>query len=142
MTEEETNMVTKFIGDIVFNNGEEDIKVSDLATVDEVNDALSQYVKKDVIDSVHNVFNNVENSPTSPLIPNNEFIYDDTHVMSSLAVKTLVDESMTGSGDNNKFDSLTITGKSNKLNLTVTPSEDEAYYIFISFSRITITKKL
>ena len=46
MSEEETNTVTKFIGDIVFNNGEEDIKVSDLATVDEVNEALKQCVKK------------------------------------------------------------------------------------------------
>ena len=39
------NTVTKFIGDIVFNNGEKDINVSDLVTVDEVNEALKSCVK-------------------------------------------------------------------------------------------------
>ena len=47
MTEEQVNTVTKFIGDIVFNNGEKDINVSDLVTVDEVNEALKSCIKSD-----------------------------------------------------------------------------------------------
>ena len=36
------NTITKFIGDISFNNGENDVLVSDLTTVNEVNEALSE----------------------------------------------------------------------------------------------------
>ena len=38
---------TKFIGDIVFNNGDKDISASDLVTKEEVNDVLKECVKKD-----------------------------------------------------------------------------------------------
>ena len=88
MSEEVTNTVTKFTGDIVFNNGEKDINVSDLATVDEVNEALKQCVKNSNIDKVEDVFTTIESSPTSPLIQKDSFVFDDSHVMSSLAVKT------------------------------------------------------
>ena len=92
MTEEEVIKVTKFIGDIVFNNGEKDINVSDLATVDEVNEALKQCVKNNNIYKVEDVFTTIESSPTSPLIQKDSFVYDDSHVMSSLAVKMLLDK--------------------------------------------------
>ena len=49
MTEEVVDTTTKFIGDIVFNNGEKDINASDLVTVDEVNDVLKECVKKDEV---------------------------------------------------------------------------------------------
>ena len=74
MSEEVTNTVTKFIGDIVFNNGEKDINVSDLATVDEVNEALKQCVKNSNIDKVEDVFTTIESSPTSPLIQKDSFV--------------------------------------------------------------------
>ena len=48
MTEEQST-TTKFIGDIVFNNGEADVSASDLVTVNEVNEALKSYVKSDLI---------------------------------------------------------------------------------------------
>lgn len=184
---------TKFKGDIVFNDGERDILVSDLATVEEVNEALNQCVKnndssitldngnttnnrklviqpigqngfvisiirptgeqaimtlsvgnidfgynrvsleniylggrsiqtliksddpdtvlatdlsifsaaavnkkieeaKPVIDYVLDAFSPTEPSPDSPLIPNNDFVYDDSHVLSSRTSKALVDE--------------------------------------------------
>ena len=55
MTEEVVDTTTKFIGDIVFNNGEKDINASDLVTVDEVNDVLKECVKKDEVIDVNNV---------------------------------------------------------------------------------------
>ena len=42
---------TTFIGDIKFNDGETDRLVSDLATVDEVNEALGKYYDKTQCDS-------------------------------------------------------------------------------------------
>ena len=45
MTEEETQTQTKFIGDIVFNNGEKDVKVSELVSKSE----LTNYVKQDAL---------------------------------------------------------------------------------------------
>ena len=52
MTETETDTTTKFIGDIIFNNGDKDINASDLVTVDEVNEALDKCVKRDALDNV------------------------------------------------------------------------------------------
>ena len=42
---------TTFIGDIKFNDGETDRLVSDLATVDEVNEALGKYHDKTQCDN-------------------------------------------------------------------------------------------
>ena len=109
----ETNTVTKFIGDIVFNNGEEDIKVSELATKSEL----------PTVDKQMDAFAANELSLTSPLIPNEEFVYEDSHVLSSLAVKTLVDNNLKQSGndaENIKTQSLTIKSESQQINLTVT----------------------
>lgn len=186
---------TKFKGDIVFNDGEKDILVSDLATVEEVNEALNQCIKnndssitldnentttnrkfvihpsgqtsfvfsiitptaekqimkltagnidfgynqvsleniyiggrsiqtlirnddpdtilatdlsiysaaavnkkieesKPVIDHVLDAFSPTEPSSNSPMFPNNDFVYDDSHVLSSRTSKALVDEVM------------------------------------------------
>ena len=45
-TSSATERATKFIGDIIFNNGDKDIRASELATVDEVNEVLKEYGTK------------------------------------------------------------------------------------------------
>ena len=48
-TSSATERATKFIGDIIFNNGDKDIRASELATVDEVNEVLKEYGTKQYI---------------------------------------------------------------------------------------------
>ena len=55
---------------------------------------LLNYVTKEKIDSVYDAFTNIELSPSSPMIPVEDFEFDDSHVLSSLAVKTLIDNSL------------------------------------------------
>ena len=95
MTETETDTTTKFIGDIIFNNGEKDINVSDLVTVDEVNEALDKCVQTSNIDSLTDIFDSIDPAPDSAasLTLKPDFEFSDEHVMSSKAVKTLVDKS-------------------------------------------------
>lgn len=79
---------TKFKGDIVFNDGEKDILVSDLATVEEVNEALNDCVTNDKVDTYAKMWMSTE--PTQPFYLNPDFDYKDDHVMSSKAVKELI----------------------------------------------------
>ena len=100
MSEEATT--TKFIGDIVFNDGEQDVKASELGTKQWVNDnfptytyANKNYVQTLNIDTLDDMFNSMDPAPdsTDALTMKDDFVFDDSHVMSSKAVKMLIDKS-------------------------------------------------
>lgn len=79
---------TKFKGDIVSNDGEKDLLVSDLVTVEEVNPALGQCVTNDKLDTYDKIWINTE--PIEPIDLNPNYVYDDSHVMTSKAVKNMI----------------------------------------------------
>ena len=88
---------TKFKGDIVFNDGEKDILVSDLASVEEVNEALRGCITNDKLDTYTKMFATqssqrewMSTEPTQPFYLNPDFDYKDDHVISSKAVKELI----------------------------------------------------
>ena len=82
--ESQESTVTKFSGDIVFNNGENDVKASDLALKSEL----------PTTDTLADIFVSIDSSPDSAeQLTLKDIAFDDSHVMSSLATKMLIDKS-------------------------------------------------
>lgn len=143
-----SDTTTKFKGDIVFNDGEKDILVSDLATVDEVNEALGNCVNVSKIDKSTSIFI----SDPSGLVLDTTFVYDDDHVLSSKAAKELIQNtasSIPDVSDYRKFDDMSyyvdlqITSRNvgSNTGYSFTPYfSDKPVYMTLEFSDGTIYK--
>ena len=78
-TKEATQLATKFKGDIIFNDGEKDVKVSELLSKSQL----------PTIDTLLDAFTSGP-TPISPIILKDDFEFEDSHVMSTLAVRMLI----------------------------------------------------